>query len=215
LLFLALTAAAMVAQPWGDDGALDPPGGTRASSSPDAAEAAEAGAKASELPPLPPGVAELKFSDFFEPIGRRGLELAQGLRALDSKRVRILGYMVRQCEAPPGLFLLAPLPVTLHTHEYGLADDLPPTALHVQMSAGDAGRPVPYTPGLLLLTGTLSVGSHDEADGRTSCVRLKLDPPPAAGAKWNPVVLPPAAPGGMGCCANEDKSKDQVRRKGE
>jgi hypothetical protein len=33
------------------------------------------------------------------------------------------------------------------------------------------------TPGLLLLTGTLSIGNRTEADGRISTVRLQLDPP--------------------------------------
>ena len=36
---------------------------------------------------------------------------------------------------------------------------------------------VPYTPGLMLLTGLLSVGTQEEADGRISSVRLILDPP--------------------------------------
>jgi hypothetical protein len=43
-------------------------------------------------------------------------------------------------------------------------------------------QPVPYTPGLMLLTGTLSVGNRPEPDGRISLVRLELDPP-SPGAK--------------------------------
>ena len=39
------------------------------------------------------------------------------------------------------------------------------------------GEPVPHTPGLLLLTGTLSVGNKPEPDGRISTVRLTLDQP--------------------------------------
>lgn len=36
-------------------------------------------------------------------------------------------------------------------------------------------KPILYTPQLLLLTGTLSVGNREEADGRMSIVRLTLD----------------------------------------
>jgi len=83
-------------------------------------------------------------------------------------------------EAPPGTFLFAPFPQTLHEHEYGLADDLPPAVLFV--TAPDRrDREVPYTPGLLLLTGTLGVGNREEADGRVSLVRLVLDPPSGEG----------------------------------
>src|SRR5438067_1692524 len=66
---------------------------------------------ASVLPPLPAGITELKFSEFFvSPVGDRGLELTERLRGLDGERVRLLGYMVRQEAATPGKLLLAPLP---------------------------------------------------------------------------------------------------------
>src|SRR6188474_3449389 len=72
------------------------------------------GAAAEQLPPLPNGVAELKFSEFFvNPVGPRGLELTDKLKELDGKRVRILGYMAAQDERPPGSFLLTPVPVHL------------------------------------------------------------------------------------------------------
>ena len=38
-------------------------------------------------------------------------------------------------------------------------------------------------PGLMLLTGTLSVGHHEETDGRVSVVRLALDPPARGAGK--------------------------------
>jgi len=50
---------------------------------------------------------------------------------------------------------------------------------------------VPYVPGLMLLTGTLSVGNMAEPDGRISVARLALDPPepavtsPRSGAKFS------------------------------
>jgi len=131
------------------------------------------------LPPLPAGVTELKFSEFFvQPVGDRGLQFTDKLVKLNGQRVRILGCMVRQEVGTPGKFLLAPLPVQLHEHD-GFADDLPPSTVHVFVPAF-RGQPVPYTPQLLLLTGMLSVGNRDEGDGRISIVRLTLDPPPRA-----------------------------------
>ena len=132
----------------------------------------------SRLPPLPAGVTELKFNEFFvSPIGERGLTLTEKLRGLDGQRVRILGYMARQEAATPGKLLLAPLPVQVCEHDSEFADDLPPSTVHVFVPACRDQR-LPYTARLLLLTGTLSVGNREEADGRISVVRLTLDPPP-------------------------------------
>lgn len=129
------------------------------------------------LPPLPEGVAHVSFSDFFrKPVGPRGLEYTERIRDLDGKKVRILGHMVRQGEPHPGFFLLAPLRVTLHEHEYGLCDDLPGSTLHVFLPPGEETATAPWTPRLLLLTGTLRLGTREEADGRISAVRLELDP---------------------------------------
>lgn len=134
------------------------------------------------LPPLPAGVASLAFSDFFAPIGRRGLEYSEQLLSLDGRRVRILGFMVQQEAALPGRFLFAPRPLALHESEYGLADDLPAATLLVEAPA-DAGRMLPFTPGPLLLTGTLRLGNREEPDGRVSTVRLVLDPPSISGSQ--------------------------------
>ena len=129
------------------------------------------------LPPLPAGVTELRFSEFFrQPIGSRGLEYTEKLRTLDGRRIRILGYMARQAKPVEHCFLLAPLPLTLNEIEYGHADDLPATTLHV-FTTPDAPAKTPSTPGPLLLTGKLSLGNRLEADGRTSTARLHLDPP--------------------------------------
>jgi hypothetical protein len=84
--------------------------------------------------------------------------------------------MVREGEAHPGFFLLAPRPVTLHEEEYGLCDDLPGSTLHVFLPPGEEAITAPYTPGLLCLTGTLRLGPREEADGRVSVARLELDP---------------------------------------
>jgi hypothetical protein len=126
-------------------------------------------------------VPRLKFRELFRPPGRRGLEYSEQTRSLDGKRVRILGYMAAQDEKRPGMLLLTPLPFTLHEHEYGLAEDLPSTTVHVFLPEAEREKVLPLTPGLLLLTGTLSVGPRQEADGRSSLVRLALDPRPENG----------------------------------
>jgi hypothetical protein len=137
-------------------------------------------AAAPELPQLPEGVEELRFDDFFvKPVGPRGLVYTEKVRRLDGRRVRILGFMVRRDEAPPGTLLLAPHPIQLHDHEYGLADDLPPGTLTV-IVPGETEQ-LPHTPGLLLLTGRLELGSREEPDGRVSTARLFLDPRPPGG----------------------------------
>lgn len=131
-----------------------------------------------DLPPLPNGVSDLKFSEFFRPVGSRGLEYSEKLRSLDGRKVRILGYMVKQSQPVPSTILLTPMPQTLHEEEYGFCEDLPPTVVHVRLPASPAPT-TPFTPGPLLLTGTLSIGPQSEPDGRNSTVRLTLDPPAA------------------------------------
>lgn len=134
------------------------------------------------LPPLPRGVTDLKFGQFFVmPVGPQGLTFTDKLLSLEGKRVRMAGYMVEQEKGIPGVFLFSPLPVQLHDHDSALADDLPATVAHVSVPTC-RDRQVPYAPGLMLLTGTLSVGPRDEADGRISLVRLALDPPSAFSA---------------------------------
>jgi len=151
------------------------------------------------LPPLPAGVTELNFSSFFKtPVGPRGLEIADGLSALNGRRVRILGYMVKEQAAdhdePPtsedasapsaqnlvsDRFLLTALPQVTNFSHYGLCEDLPPQTVYVALTK-TTGAPVTHTARPLLLTGSLSVGPQNEPDGRVSIVRLKLDPPAPA-----------------------------------
>ena len=139
------------------------------------------------LPPLPEGVSELRFEDFYRtPVGAFGLELTKKIQALDGKRVRISGYMVREenekddaetsgPSSPPERLMVTPVPVSISASHYGLSDDLPPQTLYATLSESRL-HPVPYQKGLLLLTGKLSLGNHPEPDGRVSNVRLKLDP---------------------------------------
>jgi hypothetical protein len=135
-----------------------------------------------EAPPAVP-VPQLEFKDFFKPVGARGLEFTDKVRDLDGKRVRLLGHMVRQDALVPGLFLFTARPCTLHEEEYGFADDLPAATVHVFMPGADAERPAPFTPGPMLLTGTLSLGNRLEADGRISRIRLALEKPAAPGPR--------------------------------
>jgi len=151
-----------------------------------------------KLPPAPPGVEPLGFAEFFQtPVGPRGLEITERLRALDGRRVRIFGYMVHEdpasCDAcgvrtaggrpapswmesiVPGRMLLTPGPAAVSYSHYGLADDLPAQTLFVTVP-DKFGQRVAFTPGPMLLTGILSVGNKTEADGRISVVRLTLDP---------------------------------------
>ena len=130
--------------------------------------------------PVPAGdIAELKFREFFAmPVGPRGLELTPKLLALDGRRVRIIGYMAQQEEPHPGFFMLTPVPVNVAEASDGMADDLPPATLFVHLPPAQANVVARYQAGLLVLTGTLEVGTREEADGRISLVRMQLDAAP-------------------------------------
>ncbi|WP_227869668.1 hypothetical protein [Undibacterium parvum] len=123
---------------------------------------------------------DLKFREFFKmPIGPRGLEASEKLLSLVGKRVRIVGHMARQGTPTAGFFILAALPVTLGDEDDSLSDDMPASALFIHLDTEGqlpASAPVPYYPGLLRLTGILSLGPYEESDGHVSTVRLQLDP---------------------------------------
>ncbi|MGX8883343.1 hypothetical protein ACWWD9_09025 [Methylovorus sp. SPW-M1] len=126
------------------------------------------------LPALPAGVTELKFSEIYKlPVGPRGLEPSAKLLSLNGKQVRLLGYMAKQDEATPGVFILSPLPVLMGHEDESFADDMPATSVFVHLH--DARQINGYVPGLINLSGVLSVGEWHEADGRISYVRLQLD----------------------------------------
>jgi hypothetical protein len=145
-----------------------------------------------EVTPLPAGVDDLTFSDMFKsPVGPRGFELSNKLRALAGKRVRLTGYMVRQCDPVAGGFLLSPVPMSLHPDEYGLADDLPATAVHVFIP--EKHQIVPFQAGAMSVVGTVETGSREEADGRVSQVRLLLTPPAPTASNTVPVTARAAA----------------------
>lgn len=139
-----------------------------------------------QLPPPPEGVSDLHFNEFFRtPVGPLGLELTQRLSDLSGKRVRILGYQVKQSRPTPWTLLLAPMPLVNNEVEFGLAEDLPPNVVRVFVPR-DHRPVVPHSNGLLLLTGRLEVGDREEPDGKHSLVRLHLDrdtQPPADSPK--------------------------------
>ena len=133
------------------------------------------GSTAQLLPPLPPGVSDIHFAEFFAPIGDRGLEYSSKLRALAGREVRLSGYMIRDPNRPVGLFLLADRPLTIEAGGRCAPESIPPTAVHVVVPPGDA-RALPYRPGRIAVVGRLELQPRVEADGRNSTVRLILEP---------------------------------------
>ena len=129
----------------------------------------------STLPPPPRDVEELRFRDVFTlPVGPRGLEITERLRALDGRRVRLVGYMVHA--DVKGGFILSPLPAALGDADEGLADDLPPSAVLVELPRESALRSG-QLPGLIQVIGRLRVGRVENASvpGRVFPARLELD----------------------------------------
>ena len=123
----------------------------------------------------------LRFADFFQlPIGPRGLEAGPKLLALNGQTVRMVGYMARQDgeTAVPGLFILAPVPVTLGDEDESFADDLPASVLYVHLSEPERQGYVQHMPGMLAVRGRLELGPQAEIDGRISFVRMQLEGEP-------------------------------------
>ncbi|WP_198529888.1 hypothetical protein [Geminisphaera colitermitum] len=88
------------------------------------------------LPVAPEGVAELRFGDIYQtPAGPRGLEFTGRIQSLDGRRVRVMGFMVRQEHPVPHRIILAPYAFTTNEAEYGLCDDLPPGIVFVDVPA--------------------------------------------------------------------------------
>jgi len=119
---------------------------------------------------------DLKFSQFVKtPIGPRGLELSEVLRAADGQRVQLVGYMVVEESPQPGRFWLTPRPVRMSEHADGDADDLPPSTVTVVLDPCQQQSVPAHREGLVALTGTLSVGRYEDPQtGRVSWVRLQL-----------------------------------------
>lgn len=158
-------------------GTLAPSASAHAHSPPVAAqEAPRALAVRKELPAPPRGVIDLKFHDLFKmPIGPTGLEASEKLRAADGARVRVVGFMVQQQPAARGGFLLSPLPVAIGDEDEGLADDLPPGLIFVDLTQA-ADQAIPHMSGLIQISGILRVGAREDAGTqRISFVQLIPD----------------------------------------
>ncbi|MDR2512820.1 MAG: DUF3299 domain-containing protein [Puniceicoccales bacterium] len=131
-------------------------------------------ARLEKLPKIPEGTETLRFGDFYKkPVGKYGLEYSERVQALAGKRVRILGFMVRQEKPVPGLILLAPYSMTTNEAEYGLCDDFPPEILFVHLPEGrlaGMGREkldVPFASPLFAETGHEHCHSgHEGEDAR-------------------------------------------------
>lgn len=214
-LSLPFLAAALFATALRADDAPAPRRALHLSPTPIAPRVQAAGAPA--LPPLPAGVEELSFAEFYKmPVGPRGLEPGARLQSLDGKKVRLAGWFVFEdwstcsctptttpARAPgkravvtpgwmkhvvPGRAMLAAVPTAVSLGHYDLCDDLPPQVAYLHI-APQFGEPVFYRPGFFAVTGTLALGNKTEADQRISFVRLAV----AAEADIVPVGPPPAA----------------------
>lgn len=75
-----------------------------------------------------------------------------------------------------GRFILAPLPLEMHEHSDGEADDLPASAIFVYLDQSQKALYVAHTSGLLAIQGTIKVGRYEDEDGRVSWVQLQLAP---------------------------------------
>jgi len=128
---------------------------------------------------VPAPFSTLKFGDLYKmPVGPEGLEPSETLLNLANQRVSMLGYVVAQTPILPGRIILSPLPFSIDQEDESLADDLPPTVVFVHF---DPANPVitqllNHPSGTLLkVRGILSVGQQEEADGRVSTIRLKIE----------------------------------------
>jgi hypothetical protein len=130
----------------------------------------------------------LAFKSFYKlPVGSQGLEMTDALRSAHGKERKIVGYMVQQERPHLGRFLLSPRPVQMSEHADGEADDLPAALVTVYLDASQSDWAVPYTKGLISLTGTIEVGRLEETDGRVSWVRMRVSPQATRG--MNPSEL--------------------------
>lgn len=105
------------------------------------------------------------------PVGPKGWELAEKTRGLDGRRVQLTGYMVRELNPDPDIFLIAVSPVATYACESLAASDVPPNAVQV-MLAPRPGLGVTWRPQRLTVIGRLELGHREERDGRVSHVRL-------------------------------------------
>ena len=124
---------------------------------------------AAPTPPVP-----LSFSEMLVP-SPTALQPSPKLLAMNGKRVRLSGYMVKTAESLLGAFYLTQHPTFCDEEGAGTAD-LPPACVRVVVR-GAKNRLLSFVGRPLIVTGILEVGPKTEPDGQVSHLRLILDGP--------------------------------------
>ncbi len=119
----------------------------------------------------------LAFTEFFVP-PPAPLQLSSKTEALNGKRVKLQGYMVKMENPMAGAFFLTQHPTFCDEEGAGTAD-LPPACVRVVVR-GAKNRTLGFVGRPLIVTGILQVGAQTEADGQVSHFRLILDGPEPA-----------------------------------
>jgi len=118
--------------------------------------------------------AALTFSEFFKrPVGPRGLEPTPRLMSLVGASITIDGFLARTSEDQSSL-ILSPVPVVLGDEDESLADDLPPSSVHLHLAQPAMRTALQQCNGPLAVQGVLDIGRQHEADDRISFVRIHV-----------------------------------------
>ncbi|MEO7917531.1 MAG: hypothetical protein ABIR16_07785 [Dokdonella sp.] len=134
--------------------------------------------KALAVPPK--HTTDLKFRDLFRlPVGPKGIQASEQLQALDGRRVRMVGFMVRSNEPRHSSFILAPMPVEISDEDEAEADDIPFNSVLVTLPES-LDSTIPNLAGLIRVTGVLRVASVEDTDSeRMFSVLIQFDHKPA------------------------------------
>jgi hypothetical protein len=125
---------------------------------------------ADEAPP------PLAFADFYKrPVGPRGLEASDRLRAASNTRVSLSGYVVREPTPAPTRLILAPLPITLGDEDEAQADDLPASVAYLHTDDPELADAMRRCRGAVQVAGRIELGPRRESDERLSYVRLAAE----------------------------------------
>src|SRR5262245_5927667 len=114
----------------------------------------------------------LSFHEFFETDSTE-IKPSAKLLALDGKRVKLVGFMVREEEPLRGAFYLSPQPV-FDSEEGGGNADLPIESVLVIVKSYE-DKEIPFVPGALEATGILQIGKFQDENGHNAAIQLILD----------------------------------------
>jgi len=121
-----------------------------------------------------PAPVPLAFSEFFKrPVGPRGLEPTPRLISLAGTPIVIEGFLARTSEGQSSL-ILSPVPVLLGDEDESLADDLPPSSVHLHLLQPALRAAIAQCDGRLAVQGVLGIGPRREDDDRISFVRIDV-----------------------------------------